>query len=74
MSNIIEIVESIEETTIAMKRLETIISALDEAYNDSKISELMNNDLIKSQRDDLYVELRRLNQVKKAAMKQIASL
>lgn len=74
MTNIIEIVERIEETTIAMKRLETIISALDEAYNDSKISELMNNDLIKSQRDDLYVELRRLNQIKKASMKQISSL
>ncbi len=74
MINIIEIVETIEETTIAMQRLETIISALDEACNDPKIGELLNNDLIQSQRDDLYVELRRLNQVKKAATKQIASL
>jgi len=74
MTDIIEIVETIEETTIAMTRIETILSALDEAYNDSKISELLNKDLINRQRDDLYVELRRLNQVKKAAMKQIASL
>ena len=74
MTNIIEIVETIEQTTIAMEKVKAIIVAMNEAYNDRESRGRLNEDLIKNQRDELYFELSRLNQVKKAAMKQIASL
>ena len=74
MSNIIEIAETIEQTTIAMEKVKAIIVAMNEAYNDRESRGRLNEDLIKNQRDELYFELSRLNQVKKAAMKQIASL
>ena len=74
MTNIIEIAETIEQTTIAMEKVKAIIVAMNEAYNDRESRGRLNEDLIKNQRDELYFELSRLNQVKRAAMKQIASL
>lgn len=74
MSNIIEIAETIEQTTIAMEKVKAIIVAMNEAYNDRESRGRLNEDLIKNQRDELYFELSRLNQVKKAAMKQLESL
>ena len=74
MTNLIEIAETIEQTTIAMEKVKAIIVAMNEAYNDRESRGRLNEDLIKNQRDELYFELSRLNQVKRAAMKQIASL
>jgi len=74
MTNIIEIAETIEVTTIAMEKVKAIIVAMNEAYNDRESRGRLNEDLIKNQRDELYFELSRLNRVKSAAMKQISSL